>query len=341
MFTTSLFMMALTGCDYSGDWLFGGSTPGLPDVYELQAEGGGLFVPADITTVEELQAATIYGELGPPQTTGYGGATFEFVGTGEDVCIWLDPEVATWNQAVSERPLDANLKWTYPDNIYDDGDVDLLAGLSVYYTGSPGEVIGDFVVAYEDSLGNDIPISLAGCPNTEGIIGDDAVAGRGSPEFCTLSATDAGISYSVLLRTWSTPLDDDRLSYGLVLANGDCQALRALGGSQTAQQDECVIQGESLVPEPLSSDNVDDYLPYYGWDAASAHIYPRSVEFEFEFCNIDPGHRMRQFCNQERRDIAEAGLECLWNTLQEDDAINTDEKCYCGDPSDTPSGGAQ
>ncbi len=331
---TSLFpllALAAVGCDYSGDWLFGRTIEGLPSIYELKGPDGGLIVPATITTIDELREATIYAEVGPSTTTAYGGVTFEFQGTGDAVCIWVDPEVAFWNQAVAVRPDDVALKWAYPDNVFDDGDLDLLAGLSVYYTGSPGEEIGDFVVAYEDSLGNDIPISLAACPNTITDGGDDAVAGRGSPEYCSIPTTDLNISYTVLLRTWSTPLDDDRLSYGVIIANGTCEALRGVAGAGSAESDECVIMGEALIPKPLGEDEAD-YQPYYGFNAAVADdaIWPNSMEFDA---------RMRQFCNRELERIEEAGLECLWNEFDPDD-FDPNAKCYCGDPLDTPEGGA-
>ena len=71
--------------------------------------------------------------------------TFDFVGTGGEVCIWVDPEVAYWSQALSPQPSQIDRKWAFPDNTFDDGDIDLFAGQSVYYTGSPGETIGDFV----------------------------------------------------------------------------------------------------------------------------------------------------------------------------------------------------
>ncbi|MCB9696689.1 MAG: hypothetical protein H6738_07915 [Alphaproteobacteria bacterium] len=321
----------VAGCDYSGDFLFPGQVEGVDDIIVLTAPDGSQIVPANITDRDAVRANTIYAEVGPPQTTTYGGITVDFVGTGGAVCIWVDPELATWNTAVSARPDDLGRKWAVPDNIFDDGDLDLFAGLSVYYTGSPGETIGDFVVSYEDSLGNEIPLSLAACPNLTGPFGDDASAGRGSPEFCTIPATDEGIDYTILLRTWSTPLDDDRLSFAFLLAEGTCDELRTTMGSGTVEQDECVLMGEALVPEEGKA------ALYYGYDEAVSHSWPRSLEFEEKFCVPagSDGDRMKPFCDAEREAVAANGGRCEWETI--DDPAN---RCYCGDPENVPGGGA-
>ncbi len=334
----ALGLLLLASCDYSGDFLFGRPVDGLPDIYHITAEDGGPLVPADIETYEDLQAATIYGELAPPQTTDYGGATFEFTGTGGQVCIWVDPEVAWWNQSVSANPSEEGREWTYPDNGFDDGDIELFAGLSVYYTGSPSK-IGDFVVAYEDSLHNGVPISLAACPNTVGLIGDPASAGKGMAEYCTLDTSDGeGISYTVLLRTFSTPLDDDRLAFGLIIANGTCEALRTLGGAADPQSDECVIQGEALRPDPLpGAKDGSDYQPYYGYEQAAEHTWPYSIEFEQTFCDSDT--RMGRFCNQEADRLEEAGKMCSWEDFDPYD-YDPEERCFCGNPDNTPEAGA-
>ena len=49
------------------------------------------------------------------------------------------------------RPVE---QYLYPDNVFDDGDLDLFAGFSVYYSGSPGVEIGNFQILFEDALGN-------------------------------------------------------------------------------------------------------------------------------------------------------------------------------------------
>lgn len=320
-----LVPLAFVGCDYSGDFLFPGAVEDLDDIAVLTAENGDVIVPADVASADDVRANTIYAEIGPPLTTAYGGVTVDFKGTGGSVCVWVDPELTTWNQAVAKRPSDISRKWTYPDNIFDDGDMDLFAGLSVYYTGSPGEEIGDFVVSHEDSLGNEVPISLAACPNTVGSQGDDATAGRGSPEYCTF-LTDEGIDYTILLRTWSTPLDDDRLAYAFILTNGTCDALRGVMAATIPEQDECVLMGEALTPEPK------DFGPFYGFDAIEDRIWPRSMDFEAEFCTAE---RMKGFCDDEVAAMDDEGRACEWETVT--DPAN---RCYCGNPENSPDGGA-
>ncbi|MEQ1500864.1 MAG: hypothetical protein ABMB14_01470 [Myxococcota bacterium] len=319
---------SLAGCDYSGDFLFA-SVEGVDDVRILTGADGGDIVPVDIVTIDDVRANTIYAEVGPSLTTEYGGVTATFTGTGGEVCIWVDPETAYWSQAIGVRPTDDSRKWTYPDNVFDDGDIDLLAGLSVYYTGSPDEVIGDFVIAYEDALGNEVPISLASCPNIYGLRDDLASGGRGAPEYCTIPATDLGISYTILLRTWSTPLDDDRLAFGLLLANGSCSDLRGLAGGVSPSTDECFIQGESIIPVGT------DIGPFYGFDDlnGAGRIWPRSLDFENEFCTAN---RMQGFCEDEF--VALDG-QCSW-AIPPTSGGDTEDRCYCGDLNDTPDQGA-
>jgi len=315
------------GCDYGGDFLF--SKGIIDDIWILTGQNDDRLVPADITTYDDLKKNTIYGEVGAPQTTGYGGVTFDFIGNGGDVCIWVDPEVAYWSESVAPRPTTGADKWAYPDNVYDDGDIDLFAGQSVYYTGSPGEAIGDFVVEYKDSLGNTVPISLANCPHDQSVWATTVSSGRGAPEYCTIPDTQIGIGYTVLLRTWSTPLDDDRLSFGVLLANGQCSKLQDLSGVADPAGDECVIQGESIMPKG------NDYGPWYGYDELNeaGRIWPGSIGFEKAYC--DPQQKMPKWCKDEADAMLKSGHSCDWR--DQPDGTN---RCYCGDPSDSPSIGA-
>jgi len=315
------------GCDYGGDFLF--SKNSIDDIWILNDPDGNRLVPADITSYDQLKANTIYGEVGAPQTTGYGGVTFDFIGTGDDVCLWVDPEVAYWDESVAPRPTAGADKWAYPDNVFDDGDMDLLAGQSVYYTGSPGEAIGDFVVEYKDSLGNTVPISLANCPNAQSVWDVTVSSGRGSPEFCTIPATQVGIGYTALLRTWSTPLDDDRLSFGVIIANGACSNLQTLAAASNPAADECVIQGEAITPEG------NDYGPWYGFDELNkaGRVWPGSIDFEKAFC--DPAQTMKKWCKDEADSMLKSGHACDWQSQPDG---NT--RCYCGDPNDSPAIGA-
>ena len=99
--------------------------------------------------------------------------------------------------------------------------------------------------------------------------------------------------------------------------------------------DECLIQGESLIPDP------NEFGPHYGFDAAASRIWPESMDFETHFC-LDAAAenaQMRQFCNNEADEIAASGGRCGWEDFQPD-ADPDLERCYCGDPIDTPDGGS-
>lgn len=344
----------LSGCDYSGDWLFNGPIDGLPPVYQITSPDGGPIVPADIDTIEDIQANTIYGEVAASQNTQVGGMTAEFIGTGDSVCVWVDPEVAYWTQSVAEGGSIIGEKFEYPDNPWDDGDLDLRVGLSVYYTGSPSR-IGDFNVTYEDSLGNPVDIELQDCPNEEASspFAEFVDAGRGSAERCTIQRTEPGVSYTIALTSWAVPLDDDRLGYGLLVANGPCNGPGgvegAAGRSNQATEEnqldaECVILGEAIRPLVLENDE-EDYRPYYGFaelEAAGAN-YPQVFDFELLYCSDatdEVNGPMRDYCRPEARQVAEEGRACLWDGFEEDETNPLEKvKCFCGDPNDTPLNG--
>ena len=247
----ALVIAAGFGCDYTGDFLFAGEVENLPGIQHLENEDGSPLVPIDAETLEELQAGTIYGEIGPTGTAEKGGATLNFVGTGGPVCVFVDPETIFWNWSVVPVPSTEQKIWNWPDNVFDDGDIDLFVGLSAYYTGSPGVEVGDFFVDYTDALGNPVQIELSECSNLGLSNQLNAHAGRGFPEMCSLAFTDPGVSYTALLQTFSTPLDDDRLGFGLVLYNGSCSQLinlaTGVGGPDQADNvpvQECVVSGE-------------------------------------------------------------------------------------------------
>ncbi|MFT4628012.1 MAG: hypothetical protein ACI8PZ_006706 [Myxococcota bacterium] len=323
-------MMFASGCDYTGDWLFAGEVEGLPGVWHMEDQDQRLIVPRVVTTYEELQDATIYAEVGPSGTTELGGVTIEFEGNGSDICVWVDPETVWWNQAVNPSAVGAAEFWTYPDNVYDDGDLDLYVGLSVYYTGSPGERLGDFVVSYEDSLGNEVPIQLAECRNNGAQEGIDAHAGRAMPEYCNIRDTQPGISYTAVLQTFSTPVDDDRLGFGLLITEGSCEDLRSLAAgagfaSTNYRLEECVIMGESMVAQK------GDFGPWYG--KSSITSWAESEAFEAHFCS---DKNMRSYCRKESDDkLGNGGSGCSWS-----DAPGENDRCFCGDETDTPQGGA-
>jgi hypothetical protein len=283
-------------CDYDGFDLYPQVTD-VPGIIDL-----GRITPADVTDQASIDAAVIYGEVGATGTSERGGITLTFQGTGGSVCLFIDPELAFWNQSVSQ--LQPNQTYAYPDNVQDDGDLDLYAGFSVYYSGSPGEEVGDFQILYQDQLGNRVPIDLNEC-TIIGQTGDaGAHGGRGSPEFCTLSATQPGVDYTVLLASWATPMDDDRTAYGLLVANDTCRNIIS-NVSDFGESPECIIRGEGLDPETGE--------PIEG-----------SEEFELAFCaatggGADQANALYDYCQQE----AET-KDC------------TIDHCFCGDPLNSP-----
>lgn len=190
-------------------------------------------------------------QLGPGPGGQWGGATLTFRGTGGTVCVFVDPEAVFWNQSVSL--LNPTTGFSYQDNPYDDGDLDLSVGLAGYYTGTPGLEIGDFKQVYEDGLGNEVTFEANECQMVGAISGfDDAHAGRATPEYCSIDTSlHPDAEYMVLLRTWSVPWDDYILNYAVVVFEGDCDA----GLQATGQADECVILGESWDKE-----NASDYI---------------------------------------------------------------------------------
>ena len=180
-----------------------------------------------------------YGQLGRAPDLTQGGATFTFMGTGDDVCVVLDPETVFWNQAIAPTA-DAGQKsqYGYPDYFDDDGDLDLFGGMSSYYTGSPGVEIGDFRGFYTDSKGELIEIQYGEC-NQIGYGGvDGAHAGRAKPEFCTIDTDQQeGVEFTIVMETWAVPLDDGVLSFGVAVMDERCPRV---------DTSECFIRTESL-----------------------------------------------------------------------------------------------
>jgi len=349
-------LVGLSACDYSGDFLFAGAIEGVPGVAVIpNADGERLHTPAVITNYAAIQENTIYLELAPTGTSELGGATFEFLGTGGRVCVWVDPETAHWAQAIELNTTPFAKQFIYPDNFYDDGDIDITGGRSVFYTGSPGQRMGDFVLDYEDDLGNEVPISFVECSPNIGRLGylENAHAGKGAAESCEMATTELGVSYTIALQTWSTPLDDDRVGVGLLLAQGGCDDLISYADAELGfntlsvegQQSECVIMGESV--KPL------DPGPHYGHDAVADLTWDGAEDFEQSFCRVQGVPRLDDYClrelgglrgyddeeidaldAEELRDLAE-DWTCEW-----DEVLDEGNRCFCGDPDNTPQQGA-
>ncbi len=342
------------GCDTNQNRVFPGLIEGVPPVMDL-----GSIVPVEVTTRDALAESVIYGEVGPTGTTEDGGVTFNFEGTNGAVCVWIDPETVFWNQSVS--PTNASPYYRVPDNPYDDGDLDVDVGQALYYTGTPGESVGTFEVRYEDSNGNVAPIQLSECFGPDPLFaGAQSIgkAGRASPEYCTINNTVAGVEYTVVMRTWSTPIDDDRLGFGMLLMQGSCASLLAdsfgegsSGGApgpgststMPAREYECVITGEAIEPgKPGGANAAAAGLPERTWLGSEVPFWARSVAFERAFCrreadNDGPG--IIEFCREERQTVAANNEQCSW-AFDASDPESDAVKCFCGDLDDTPEGGS-
>lgn len=330
----SVACLALAGCDLDQSFLFPVPIDGVPGVVDL-----GTVVPVVPTDRQAVLDSVIFGELGPTGSAEFGGLTFNFDGVNGSVCIWVDPETMFWNQSIS--PSRPQAPWQQPDNVFDDGDLDLRAGSTAFYTGSPGVRIDDFRVRYRDALGNEITVSLNDCA-TPSATSDalEAHSGRGAPEFCTLKNTIEGVNYTVVLDVWSLPLDDDRLGYGLVVSEGDCSASSVAGGGNASlsglffgeqfsdSQAECLIRGESIEPGAEQGKRAAKAgLPSPTWIGDEVATWERAVSAEDAFC----ARGLDQFCKDERRAIE----NCSWEATPGEGG----SRCYCGDPSNDPSGG--
>lgn len=326
--------VSVAGCDIDQSFLFPAPIESVPGIQDL-----GTLKPATIANIADARAAVIYGELGPTGSANLGGLTFNFDGVNGSVCVWVDPESIFWNQSISPSRPQPN--WRQPDNIFDDGDLDLRAGNTAYYTGSPGERIDDFKIRYTDALGNPVYVSFNDCI-TESITnpGAEGHAGRGSPEYCTLANTIEGVNYTVVLDTYSLPLDDDRLGYGLILAMGPCSGgsaggiggpvtLAGLFGADSDLAAECVISGEAIHPgEEQGKRAAKADLPSPTWIGDEKPTWDRYDDFEASFCASD----LDTYCKNERKNIT----DCSWEAEPGEGGT----RCYCGDPTNTPIAGA-
>lgn len=195
------------------------------------------------------------GALGPSDVGSgrYSGATFTFEGTGDRVCLLVDPQ-SVFRDDLQSSPMGDVVNPWMDDYPYDDGDVDLLAGLAAFYTGTPGVRVGDFFGSFPDDNGVDRAIDLNLCLQRDYSGQSLGSAGRATPEWCSFD-TEIGTTYMGLLQVFSVPVDDDVLLYVLEVRSGECPG----------QVDECTIRGDYDSPP----EGVD--LPE-GWhDVESMH----------------------------------------------------------------------
>lgn len=246
-------LLALAACDRNGRDLL----PPIAEGFEAVEEYGEVQVlsrddwdeftslPADerqdwcAEEDDEGRRRCLYPSLRTPDVGKKGGATFTFEGTGGWVCVIADPESVFWNQSIAAAGVVE--QYAYPDYYNDDGDVDLFAGLSSYYTGSPGVELGDFTGIYTDSAGRQIEIEYGECSQVGAQGQTDAHAGRGTQEYCDINTDEReGVGYTVVAETFSVPLDDGILSYGAMAVGARCNQLNIT---------ECSIKGESLTED--------------------------------------------------------------------------------------------
>jgi len=185
--------------------------------------------------------APFVGALGPVHwgTGDLGGATATFVGTGGAVCAITDPQTVfrdDWVMTDSGVSSDTAMD----DYIHDDGDLDLLVGMSADYTGTHGEIIGSFKRTFTDPLGveREADFNLCLQYDEDGIAG--GTAGKATPEWCTIDTIE-GVEYTVVLMTFSVPMDDNALRFALQLREGACPA----------EVDECTLVGDAD-PSPIT-----------------------------------------------------------------------------------------
>lgn len=239
---------------------------------------------------DEGRKGVHYGGLGAPENLAYyGGATFQFLGTGGDVCVVMDPEAVYWIQA---RSPDAGTgDYLYKDVFEDDADLDLNVGLTAYYTGSPGVEMGNFELLYSDAGGVDHSLEFNECIQG-GFQGDSVHAGRASVESCTIdTAGKEGISYTGVIDTFLLPIDDSVAHFAVAVFEGSCGDFGV---------DECLLPREFSggLTEETAEDCEDDEL---SWTFAC---------LEEAYCKSEK--RLNEYCEQHFEDD---GTICVDNGL--------------------------
>lgn len=238
----SLLILSLFGCDHTG--------------FEFRP------APSDAASVSDLGELTplridewvdagrdpfafpdsiVYSEIGADENPGIlTGATAHFRGTGDVVCLVLDPETVFWSRSMASTGAG---RYKYDDDYTDDGDLDMDAGLTAFYTGSPGVEMGDFAATYTDDVGVDHEIEFNECVQS-GFNGvEDIHAGRAAVERCGIDTEQTeGIEYTIALRTFSLPINDSTLGFAVGVfdaTDSTCDAI--FSGSS---DEECLFANE-------------------------------------------------------------------------------------------------
>lgn len=252
-----------------------------PDWLDGNGDIGALYVDPSFCAGQDGEQRCYFGSVGTPEPGVRGGATFTFKGTGDVVTILMDAETVYWNTSIS--PIAPNESYVYPDNIRDDGDMDLFAGLSTYYTGSPGVTVGDFKGYYTDSLGSTVEIEYTECQQSGSNDNDDAHSGRGAAELCTVDTSKhPGVDYTVVLETFSTPLNDGVLSFAAMVISTPEGESGSGDPIYDINPSECNLVGEAL-------------------DKSSGETLPGTLDLERVFCSTTLGDEetlldLRHYC---------------------------------------------
>ncbi len=183
----------------------------VPEHLDQSGGNGPLLIDLDSTAPITFGVESVGTVRGPDRGSGErGGITASFVGPGGPVCIMMDPE-NVYEGNIGDDTTVTN----------DDGDIDLFAGRSADYTGTPGIVMGDFIGAYIDPLGVEHPLDQNLCVQTDVFGLSGSHAGFGTVEFCVLD-TVAGTPYTIAGETWKAPIDDDLLTVAIRVDLGGC-----------------------------------------------------------------------------------------------------------------------
>ena len=243
MRTEIVLLAGLAGCQGSGAEFVLEPTKDAPAVQDF---GVLEVIPEEewdaLGAQEAIDTYGIHETIGPAETGHVGGGTFRFIATTDEVCVFTDMELVFWGQSIS--PIQPNPNYQYSDNYDDDGDIDLFAGISAFYTGSPGVEMGDFYGVYTDSQGQQTTIAYNECLQVGAKPGFvESHAGRGTPEFCTLDTEQRqGVEFTVAMHTFAVPLDDGKMDFVAAVVGASCGSL----GVQNPEAWECEYLGETF-----------------------------------------------------------------------------------------------
>ncbi len=211
----SLLLLTLLGCDHTG-FAFRPNVSSAPSVSDL-----GELIPVDVTAwaaggrvATDFPDGIKYSEIGADANPGkHTGATAHFTGTGGSLCLVVDPEAVFWARSLASS---GGGRYKYDDDYTDDGDVDMDAGLTAYYNGSPGVEMGNFAATYTDQTGASHAIDFNACIQSGYGGATNIHAGRATPEYCVVNTDqEAGIDFTIALNTFSLPINDSRLAYAV------------------------------------------------------------------------------------------------------------------------------